>query len=475
MNVDTRKSIHIRSFRFPFIRLGFRKPTGTTKAHASVNPTGVYIHLGDSGIYYGRQTDWKLVDTGTSPDSTQSGSGINDDSRTEANGLVTSSTEEVAAQINALARRRTYTHLIVILATLVALGLAVLAFVFRPTIIGSYGQAGYGAFILLLVGSLLVWSAGLGLAWFSHRQAQATRNITFRYSLDPDATKLFDAVEKALVSLNQSSRFWHVVAPVPDWDWQHNIGTSSVVKRKRVKVDLVDPPALQLGVKTYCINLGARQVYFLPDQVLVYTDGRFSAVHIPYLNARYYPTRYIEKWRTPKDAVSVKHAWEPLYPDARAARRFWQRWQKPIVHYGQVDLTSSSGMAIHFQVSNPAIAEQFVQALSAYTRYCQKPRAIAFPNVWAWAEGQGESDAAKQSGVDSHAGARDADPYEVLGVAPGTTLDGIGVAFRKLAQQYHPDRVTDLAPELRDLAEKRMKAINIAYQQLKREANVRWT
>jgi preprotein translocase subunit Sec63 len=39
-----------------------------------------------------------------------------------------------------------------------------------------------------------------------------------------------------------------------------------------------------------------------------------------------------------------------------------------------------------------------------------------------------------------------------------------------LAQQYHPDKVAALAPEIRELAEKRMKAINAAYQLLKQKA-----
>ena len=41
-------------------------------------------------------------------------------------------------------------------------------------------------------------------------------------------------------------------------------------------------------------------------------------------------------------------------------------------------------------------------------------------------------------------------------------------AYRKLVQQYHPDKVANLAPEFRELAERRMKEINAAYQRLKR-------
>jgi DnaJ-domain-containing protein 1 len=58
-------------------------------------------------------------------------------------------------------------------------------------------------------------------------------------------------------------------------------------------------------------------------------------------------------------------------------------------------------------------------------------------------------------------------PYEVLGVESGASQEEISGAYRRLVQQYHPDRVADLGPELREVAEQRMKEINAAYQELK--------
>ncbi|WP_219722060.1 J domain-containing protein [Deinococcus planocerae] len=57
-------------------------------------------------------------------------------------------------------------------------------------------------------------------------------------------------------------------------------------------------------------------------------------------------------------------------------------------------------------------------------------------------------------------------PHEVLGVAPDASPEEIRAAYRELAKRYHPDRVGHLGPEFRQLAERRMKAINAAYQKL---------
>ena len=61
-------------------------------------------------------------------------------------------------------------------------------------------------------------------------------------------------------------------------------------------------------------------------------------------------------------------------------------------------------------------------------------------------------------------------PYEVLGVRHGASKDEIVSKYRELVRQYHPDKVTHMAPEFREVAERRMKEINAAYDALKRYA-----
>jgi hypothetical protein len=59
-------------------------------------------------------------------------------------------------------------------------------------------------------------------------------------------------------------------------------------------------------------------------------------------------------------------------------------------------------------------------------------------------------------------------PHEVLNVRPQATREEVVAAYRQRAKLYHPDKVASLAGEFRELAERRMKEINAAYQQLTR-------
>ncbi len=59
--------------------------------------------------------------------------------------------------------------------------------------------------------------------------------------------------------------------------------------------------------------------------------------------------------------------------------------------------------------------------------------------------------------------------YKILGINKTATDNDIKKAFRAMATKYHPDKVGHLGDELRVLAEEKFKAVNDAYQNIKKE------
>jgi DnaJ like chaperone protein len=58
------------------------------------------------------------------------------------------------------------------------------------------------------------------------------------------------------------------------------------------------------------------------------------------------------------------------------------------------------------------------------------------------------------------------DPYAILGLTPGATREEIKGAYRRLAAQYHPDKVQHLGKEFQKMAEARFREIQQAYDEL---------
>ncbi|MFY8206556.1 MAG: J domain-containing protein [Arenimonas sp.] len=59
-------------------------------------------------------------------------------------------------------------------------------------------------------------------------------------------------------------------------------------------------------------------------------------------------------------------------------------------------------------------------------------------------------------------------PYAVLDVAENADMDAIDAAYRRRMSEYHPDKVANAAPEIQELAERRARDINAAYEEIRR-------
>lgn len=57
-------------------------------------------------------------------------------------------------------------------------------------------------------------------------------------------------------------------------------------------------------------------------------------------------------------------------------------------------------------------------------------------------------------------------PFEILKIPPDADQKAIRAAYRRLANQYHPDKVAHLGDEFQKLAEQRFKEIQAAYDKL---------
>lgn len=83
--------------------------------------------------------------------------------------------------------------------------------------------------------------------------------------------------------------------------------------------------------------------------------------------------------------------------------------------------------------------------------------------------GSAGSKRSEQAGGPAGSGRKDSgkkDPYAVLGISPGASRQEIHEAYRKLAHQYHPDKVSHLGQEFQELARQRFVEIQEAYEVL---------
>ena len=62
--------------------------------------------------------------------------------------------------------------------------------------------------------------------------------------------------------------------------------------------------------------------------------------------------------------------------------------------------------------------------------------------------------------------------YNILEIDSNSTDDEVKKAYRKMAIKYHPDKVSHLGDELKNIAEEKFKSVNDAYQSIKKERKI---
>jgi hypothetical protein len=475
MSFYIRKSVRFGPIRLNFSKSGIGVSTGIKGARISTGPRGAYIHMGRNGIYYRRRIDGSIADTPPSGAS-QADSAANfqascdNTPATDVGDLVDSSNQNLLAQINSRIQQPTYAFIVGTISILIAIAVASLAYIVQANA-SSFLESAYPFLLAFpLIVATLVLVIGLSLARAKSQQEILARTTTLIFELDRETEARFTSFRNAFADLASSVCVWHVVSQAQNWDWKRNAGASSILTRKRIAIRPACPPFIKTHIEVYGILLDSMQLFFLPDQILVFQGGKYSAVSYGALQAHASPTRFIEDANVPSDSAIVGRTWQYVRKDGGPDLRFSNNRQIPIVQYGYIEIASQSGMNLNLQVSNLLHAQQFGQALYEYI-HCHEHQSRA-------SSGKTASDYQQSTGyqqreqprAETPKDSKGESPYDILNVSPNAARDEVTAAYRKLAQMNHPDKVAGLAKEFQELAEKRMKAINAAYEQLMRNA-----
>ena len=279
------------------------------------------------------------------------------------------------------------------------------------------------------------------------------------YELDEAAIARFSAMQKACETLSHALRIWRVETNQPTFDWKRNAGASSLITRKLINVEHQQPPCIATNVDVWSINVSNYRLFFFPDYIFVWQDGKYGAVSYESLDISFSSQRFIEDASVPGDANIVDYTWRYVNKKGGPDRRFSNNRQLPIAQYGLIELRSSTGMNLHFHVSNIRVAEHFCQT------FLQVLRPTGGQQQWQEVPPRGEKKQFRSETSEAATHTRSA--YEILGVSVSASSEEIVASYHQMAKMYHPDRLAHLAPEFVALAEERMKEINAAYEELK--------
>ena len=452
-----RKSLKLGPVRLNFSKSGMGVSAGVKGARIGVGPRGTYIHAGRNGIYYRKTLSSPRKQNFVSPNQREKETTtVHTIPTAHASDLVDSSNQETLSRINRRAQRTSIS----------------------PFVIGLVAVA-----LAIALGSIVPVILGVLLAWAAYHLEKALHPIELNYHLETVYEKRFEAVKEALRALGSAERVWRVISESPTYDWKRNAGANKLLQRRPVVVGSLVAPFIRTNVEVYGIDLKSLKLFFFPDQIFVFQDGKYGSVSYESLEVQASSTRFIEDGAVPKDSQIVDHTWRFVRKNGGPDRRFNNNRKLPVVRYGLLELISSTGLNLHLHVSLESIVQPFAKVLEA-VKYLQADDQVhqttassqhtqsqtEHKNRERNQRQQSQSSKTKSSNERAGANPKIDWAFQILGISSSASADEVTESYRRLAQRYHPDKVAHLGPEFRELAENRMKEVNQAYSVLRKSA-----
>jgi hypothetical protein len=164
--------------------------------------------------------------------------------------------------------------------------------------------------------------------------------------------------------LNENKKLWQVIQAAAVTNKKVNAGASRNINRRIIKFLIKKPFYLKANVDTLQVKLRKETLIFLPDKILLIRGIKAGAIEYETISHRVSSVRFIESGIVPSDAQIVDYTWQYVNKSGTPDKRFKNNRKLPVCLYGQIFITSPSGLNIELQCSSNEKAKMFEERIN---------------------------------------------------------------------------------------------------------------
>ena len=120
-------------------------------------------------------------------------------------------------------------------------------------------------------------------------------------------------------------------------------------------------------------NANGGDIYIYPAFLaIVDSDKKFGLIDIRELDFSFHDQEFIESEKVPKDAEVIDYTWAKVNKNGTPDKRFKDNYQIPVCKYGEIKLSSSTGLNEAYSFSSFAKSEGFALSMIDYQKTIKK-------------------------------------------------------------------------------------------------------
>jgi hypothetical protein len=357
MGLRYRKSVSAGPFRFKLSESGIGVSVGVPGFRIETGPSGHYVSISRNGTTY-RKTFSSRKETRAQPDSSRQTPSVRPHGAPPAESTVGPAVSYISASAEqlALSSPDSLVDEINQKAGITPVW-PLCAFLCAAAIVWSVQNADESTLIALASGGVAV-AVCLVTLWLYYWDTSRRATVLF-YQLDPASEQIFSSFANGLMQLASSNGKWRIDAASKVLDGKYHAGASSLLQRRSLQLGIGPLSRVRCNLDVPYIVTSTNTLYFCPDRIFVVTGRTIAAVQYGDLQLRASSTQFIEEQTLPSDAIVVGRTWRYVNKSGGPDRRFKDNPELPIVRYGELSLTTASGLNERLQFSRHGTTVEF--------------------------------------------------------------------------------------------------------------------
>lgn len=158
-----------------------------------------------------------------------------------------------------------------------------------------------------------------------------------------------------LLKIAKSKKMWWISQTQKVIDRKYSGGAGSSVKRNNCTASTNVPFPFSTDAPAISFTSGKETLLFLPDKLFVIQGSKIGVLNYSDVNMSVQLKRFHEEGNVPKDAKVIDFTWQYVNKSGGPDKRFEKNKRIPICLYGEIDISSSSGLNTKIMYSNVEI------------------------------------------------------------------------------------------------------------------------
>lgn len=194
--------------------------------------------------------------------------------------------------------------------------------------------------------------------------------LEVQIEFDDDLKLKYQRTANAFRQLTGSARIWDVTGSYTVDRVTTRSAASESIKRTAVRIAMQGIDDIKCDYPAfYFQNANGADLYFYPDFIVMYRNRQeLGIIGYHEIKIDFCPVRFVEDGSIPSDSKIIDYTWLKVNKNGSPDRRFKNNRQIPIVRYGDIELSTRTGIHERFEFSNFESCQQFAASILDYQK-----------------------------------------------------------------------------------------------------------